>query len=200
MIKKTPGREPKTKNTKQDIMQNAFNLFSQKGLKDISMREIAQACGVSKPVIYYYFKDKDDLCFEMVNNMARFQAQKLLALAEHGPFETFLENIIASHTNGKKNKAIVSFMLHLHSYAPAHPRLTKRLRSLKDEQGGVLIRCIKKEVASGRLSAKEQATLLHLIIAAVTHSVINRGEERVKFNKSYPKDMARAILKAVGYK
>lgn len=55
-----------TENKKEEIMQQAFRLMAKKGIKEISMREIADACGVTKPVLYYYFKDKEDLCFKLI--------------------------------------------------------------------------------------------------------------------------------------
>ena len=51
---------------KKKIKNKAFALMAKKGLKDISMREIAEACGVTKPVLYYYIKDKEDLCYSLM--------------------------------------------------------------------------------------------------------------------------------------
>jgi len=42
-------------------MQEASRLFVSRGYHGISMREIAQVVGLSKPGIYYHFKDKEDL-------------------------------------------------------------------------------------------------------------------------------------------
>ena len=57
-----------TENKKEEIMRQAFLLMAKKGIKEISMSEIAKACGVTKPVLYYYFKDKEDLCFQLITS------------------------------------------------------------------------------------------------------------------------------------
>jgi AcrR family transcriptional regulator len=43
------------------ILEMATRLFVAQGYHGISMREIADACGISKPGLYYHFKDKEDL-------------------------------------------------------------------------------------------------------------------------------------------
>jgi len=43
------------------ILDAAQRLFVEQGYKGLSMREIAQAVGVSKPALYHYFIDKEDL-------------------------------------------------------------------------------------------------------------------------------------------
>lgn len=50
---------------KERIEKSALKLFSEKGYRGTSMREIAKMAGVTKPTIYYYFKDKEDL-FETI--------------------------------------------------------------------------------------------------------------------------------------
>lgn len=43
------------------IRQKALELLMEKEPEEIGMREIARACGVTPPTIYYYFRDKDQL-------------------------------------------------------------------------------------------------------------------------------------------
>ncbi len=43
------------------IMEEATNLFVARGYRGISMREIAEAVGISKAGLYYHFADKEDL-------------------------------------------------------------------------------------------------------------------------------------------
>ncbi|MDR3577767.1 MAG: TetR/AcrR family transcriptional regulator [Anaerolineaceae bacterium] len=45
----------------EQILAAANSLFVDKGYDGMSMREIAEALGVSKPAVYYYFKDKEEL-------------------------------------------------------------------------------------------------------------------------------------------
>ena len=46
---------------KQDLLKTAVSLFSSQGFDSTTTAEIAAAAGVTEPVIYYYFKNKEDL-------------------------------------------------------------------------------------------------------------------------------------------
>src|SRR3990170_83922 len=46
---------------REHIVDVAARLFSQKGYKGVSIRDIAQACGVTNAALYYHFKNKEDL-------------------------------------------------------------------------------------------------------------------------------------------
>jgi AcrR family transcriptional regulator len=46
---------------RSDILTAAEGLFIRRGYYGLSMREIAQAVGVSKAALYYHFKDKQEL-------------------------------------------------------------------------------------------------------------------------------------------
>ncbi|MCK6615772.1 MAG: TetR/AcrR family transcriptional regulator [Ignavibacteriaceae bacterium] len=52
--------------TRQKILQAAVDLISEKGYHDVSVREICARAGVTKPVLYYYFKDKEDVLAELI--------------------------------------------------------------------------------------------------------------------------------------
>ena len=43
---------------KQEIIANAIRLFAKLGYRDVSFREISEACGVARTAIYRYFRNK----------------------------------------------------------------------------------------------------------------------------------------------
>lgn len=43
------------------LLQSALTLFSEKGYEGTSIREIIEGAGVTRPVLYYYFENKEDL-------------------------------------------------------------------------------------------------------------------------------------------
>jgi outer membrane protein TolC/AcrR family transcriptional regulator len=51
----------KAKVTKEKIIEKAIELFSYKGIDAVSMNEIASSLKITKPVLYYYFKNKDEM-------------------------------------------------------------------------------------------------------------------------------------------
>ena len=53
------------------ILEEATRLFTIYGYTGISMREIAEAVGVSKAGLYYHFKDKEDLFLAILYDALR---------------------------------------------------------------------------------------------------------------------------------
>ena len=51
----------KAEATRKKILNAAEKLFAEKGFDGTSVESVARSCGVNKALIYYYFKDKDDL-------------------------------------------------------------------------------------------------------------------------------------------
>jgi AcrR family transcriptional regulator len=43
------------------ILAEAWKLFQLKGFRGVSMNAVCQACGITKPTLYYYFEDKETL-------------------------------------------------------------------------------------------------------------------------------------------
>lgn len=52
--------------TREHILITAFILFLQKSYKEVTMKEIVQASGLSKGAFYHYFKSKEELFNEIV--------------------------------------------------------------------------------------------------------------------------------------
>lgn len=51
---------------RQRLLEGAAELFTQKGYAATTVREIVAAGGVSKPVLYYYFRNKEGIYLELM--------------------------------------------------------------------------------------------------------------------------------------
>lgn len=81
--------------TKEKIFREAAELFSRHGFYKVSVREICEAAGVSKPVLYYYFNDKENLLYELILESRRIVNELISAnVNEESDFEKQLEGIV----------------------------------------------------------------------------------------------------------
>jgi len=51
---------------KEKILSMALKVFAEEGYKDSNLSLIAQKCGISRPTIYQYFKDKNEIYYYAV--------------------------------------------------------------------------------------------------------------------------------------
>jgi AcrR family transcriptional regulator len=60
---------------RETILMHAAELFAEQGYVGTSMNQVATACGLSKPALYHYVRDKSDLLFEIATtHVARLHA------------------------------------------------------------------------------------------------------------------------------
>lgn len=64
--------------TREAILARAAELFAQQGYPSTSMNQVAQACALSKPALYHYFRDK----YAMLVNIAEGHVLQLHALVD----------------------------------------------------------------------------------------------------------------------
>lgn len=72
------GKEPR--NAEARLMASALTVFSEKGYDAASIREIIDGAGVTRPVLYYYFQNKEDLYARIVDE----KFSELIGAMEHG--------------------------------------------------------------------------------------------------------------------
>jgi TetR/AcrR family transcriptional repressor of nem operon len=54
--------------TRQSLVRESLKLFLLKGYNNVSLSDIAQRVGITKPAIYFHFKNKEDLADAVLNH------------------------------------------------------------------------------------------------------------------------------------
>lgn len=79
---------------KEEIIQVASTLFSEKGYEYTSVDEISKECGISKGTFYKYFQSKEDLVLEIFQKMPKDLANVLQRIYSSN-FDTSTEKLTA---------------------------------------------------------------------------------------------------------
>jgi AcrR family transcriptional regulator len=64
----TRSRAPTFDLQRASILQTAARLFAERGFAGASMAQLARACGVSKPLLYHYYRDKEHILFDIADS------------------------------------------------------------------------------------------------------------------------------------
>lgn len=75
-----PANEAETR-----LLDSALRLFSEKGYEGTSIREIIEGAGVTRPVLYYYFQNKEDLFRRLVEMKFAEFTQHIAVIKERIP-------------------------------------------------------------------------------------------------------------------
>jgi AcrR family transcriptional regulator len=71
------------KNARDTILKVSMELFARKGYAGSSIREICEAAGVTKPVLYYHFRSKEHLYQELMLDIFNQNRKNLLRLSTY---------------------------------------------------------------------------------------------------------------------
>jgi len=106
---KMAGRE-----RRQAIIEAAKELFSQRGFRGTTTRELAAAIGVSEPVLYQHFATKRDLYTAIIDQKSKAESEKFRAL---------LDDATKSNDDRAFFQRLASLIFRWHSEDPAYIRL-----------------------------------------------------------------------------
>ncbi len=65
------------------LLESALNLFAEKGYEGTSIREIIEGAGVTRPVLYYYFHNKEDVFRRLVQPLFTELIQTISEIPNH---------------------------------------------------------------------------------------------------------------------
>ncbi|MEW6258932.1 MAG: TetR/AcrR family transcriptional regulator [Thermodesulfobacteriota bacterium] len=156
------------------ILDAAARLFSQKGYAGTSIREIVEAAGITKPTLYYYFRNKEELYIELMETaVATFDSVLQEGLSETADIaapDRFIYIFQRIHALFEGNVEVVrlinSLIWHSVSSAP-HVDFIDRHREAE-----VMFRHILEEGARRGEVAAERIPELLLLLLGFLHSML----------------------------
>ncbi len=100
---------------REKILKAAMELFAARGYAGTSTRAICEAAGISKPVLYYYFRDKQHLYQElMIDSFAYYRRILLRASKARGGLRARLTRMLADcFRAAREERARVEFLLRM---------------------------------------------------------------------------------------
>ena len=116
------GSQPKTlsriqREKRSAIKQAALDVFSIYGLRGATLDKIAQAAGLTKPNILYYYASKDDIYFDLLNGLLDDWVAPLRKISKTGdPLHEILNYMRAklamSREKPRESKLFATEILH----------------------------------------------------------------------------------------
>lgn len=93
-----------SENSKDEILKNACSLFAEKGYDAVSVQEVCEKAGITKPTLYYFFGSKKGLLESLIKEkgLALYEALKTACEYRHDFFNSAQE-IIKTEINFAKN-------------------------------------------------------------------------------------------------
>ncbi|MBI5119245.1 TetR/AcrR family transcriptional regulator [Candidatus Poribacteria bacterium] len=152
-------------NTRQTIEEKAISILAEKGYDATSMREIAAASSVSKPVIYYYFKSKENLCHSLIRSGLedfRKQLEGICQSEAQDMFEQIVRAIAVHFEFCKKHVEFARFIYAL-NFGPDRHKIDYDFMSYGAKIFSLMKRLMERASEAGVVRrGKEEAAVIYL--------------------------------------
>ncbi|WP_182914368.1 TetR/AcrR family transcriptional regulator [Paenibacillus sp. 1011MAR3C5] len=172
--KRKPGRPKATSTppTMGQILRTASQLFMEQGFENVSLESVAQACGVTKASVYYYFSNKAVLfteCLLFVLKIAHDQT----AIIVNGP-GTLKERLLEVASRHMRN-AHIDFESMMREASPGlTDEQVARIRDGEQALHRLLSGVFQRAMTEGEIENNDPMLLSHVFTAMMT--VRNRKE------------------------
>ena len=160
------------------ILEAALEVFSQHGYRGATLDQIAEASGLSKPNILYYFAGKQDIHVTLLNQLMDTWLDPLRAMDPQGePLEEVLKyvrkKLDMAREYPRESRLFANEIL---QGAPRmRPHLEGDLRPLVDEKAGL----IEGWMQAGKLAVTDPRHLIFSIWATTQHYADFEAQVRV---------------------
>ncbi|MEM8814793.1 MAG: TetR/AcrR family transcriptional regulator [Pseudomonadota bacterium] len=174
----TPPRYQRRKEDRPaEITAAAFETFAEKGYANARVEEVARRAGVSKGLLYLYFKTKEELFKAVIRSVVLPRVDSLLRQVEdrsksptafiRGPVREFMQQL-----PGSPVAVIIKLML---TEGSRHPDLVEFYWDNVASRGLEALRTLlERGIANGEFRETRLAEFPHLVIAPVVMAVIFR--------------------------
>lgn len=180
-----PAALPDT--TRVRIQQEAARLFVQSGYHGVSMREVAEAVGVTKPALYHHYADKEALFLAMLEGtlagLARLVAAANAQVGIRLQLDTLVYELLASAPEQRVGLQLAGELRHV-----SPERRGAFEREYRRVWIGGLSELFELAAARGELRADVVPAMLARAFLALTYPLVTGAPS------SDPQGMGRALL------
>jgi len=174
--------------TKQKILESALKLFSKKGFKETTIKDIAKEVGITEGAIYRHFTSKDEIINELLMNITKELKDKISQSITQGETdEEILKNIIGALLDYAFNKPESFRFLNLYHLLKDSPKVTNL-------PGEVILRFLRSLYLKRKLRTYPEIALA-VITGSVERVFIFRERGVLDYEDDTLKEELQKILK-----
>ncbi len=143
----------------------ALDLFEKRGFAAVTIKSIGEAAGVNSALIYYYFKDKDDLFRASIESAVDQAFEHFQALRErHDDPAEIISDWLDTHVElYQVVRKMVKVSLDYARSAKSSPEVEASIRRFYDEEAEIISACIRDGIAGGRFRDVDPRATAELI-------------------------------------
>jgi TetR/AcrR family transcriptional repressor of mexJK operon len=174
---------------REKILEVSWQLFQQKGYRGVSVDEICMQSGITKPTLYYYFHNKEELFARVLENrLINFHQ----AGAAPGSLAERLQRVALSILDSFESD--YSFLLRDREHLTRPENLARVRNAFRSELYQPIYDLMREGIAAGEL-ADQDAELLTLAFLGIVNNFIGKSTEKGFQNQELAEGMVMLFLR-----
>lgn len=154
--------------TKQEIRDKAYQLFAEKGFKEVTMKDICERTGLSRGGLYRHYESTEQIFLEIVNAFSDQQKNEVFAkMEQHVPAAVILEELLLGYER-EMNDSENSFSLAICEYYsnPAVPRPDNSVKRQYEVSKSTWTALINYGMGTKEFNRVDPESVFHIIVFA----------------------------------
>lgn len=154
--------------TRQYIREKAYRLFAEKGFKEVTMKEICEATGLSRGGLYRHYESTEQIFLEIMNEFSDRQKKEVFTKIEQGiPAADILEELLSKYA-AEMPDCEKSISLAIYEYY-SNPAISKEDNSVKRQyelSKETWVELINYGIGTGEFKRVDPEAVFHVIVFA----------------------------------
>jgi AcrR family transcriptional regulator len=180
--------------TRDQLLDHALTLFSERGYAATGIRDITEAAGVTQPTLYYHFADKQTLFCALIERYYGESQQQLEEIVEsQDECVTRLRLFAANSFESSCQDPRIPRLMFQTCFGPRIPEIDGVLDNLTQRRFGLVVRIMKEGMTDGTLKASD-AEFLALSFCCLIDQPINLFSRRAQPRRYLTRKLADSLL------
>ena len=179
--------------TKQDIREKAYQLFAEKGFKDVTMKDICELTGLSRGGLYRHYESTGQIFLEIVNDFSNRQKSEVFTkMEQHIPAAAILEELLSRYANEMMDFEN-SISLAIYEFY-SNPAISKEENSVKKQyeiSKSTWIELIRYGIDRKEFYPVDPESIFHVII--FTYQGVRMYSRLMRMDKGIPTQIINEI-------
>lgn len=181
--------------TRQIIREKAYQLFAQKGFKEVTMKDICELTGLSRGGLYRHYESTEQIFLEIINAFSdRQKSEVATKIKQHLPAAVILEELLARYADEMLDPEN-SFSLAICEYYsnPAVSKVDNSITRQYQTSKSTWEELISYGIGTGEFNPVNPESVFHVILFA--YQGVRMYSRLMKMNPDIPAQIIEEIKK-----
>ena len=154
--------------TKQDIREKAYQLFAEKGFKDVTMKDICEQTGLSRGGLYRHYESTEQIFLEIINHFSDEQKIEISTkIKQRIPAALILDELLSRYASEMRDYEN-SFSLAICEFFsdPATSKADNSVKKQYEVSKSVWIELINYGISTKEFNRVNPESVFHVIVFA----------------------------------